>query len=357
MRNPSRVHIFIIASLLLLVVALGCSGYNGGGAFDARTGLVSENFQVDAGALAPNRIALDSKYKYYYMCDHLVFLGEKDSLRYALTVTFGRGLSDNAFVRAERDFSGFLFDSKGWTTLPYTRMKHDSTRLDITYNCIFGGLNWTEPYKSGTVNYNRHDVRFELKFSGLQPVQSYRDGERRLRSHAIGEATLTLPATTATGRVYYELLQLEGYNPLVNNNSGIEYTNYDWIAATSASGMSLISCSDTATAANRIIKNFSALQTGDGLRYAEGSNYVRIASDAILRDHKIYDYLALKKSLTIPDLGVDVKLRLTDDRIFYTNGYCLSLVEGDLMLDNRGEKLWGLLEHRQQPKSSGEVLR
>jgi hypothetical protein len=335
----------------------GCSGNQGGGSFDARSGFVSKSYQADAGALTPNAIRLDSKYQNYYMYDHLVFVGQQDSTRYALTVTLGRGLADNKFVRAERDFAGFLFAGKSWVTLPYTRMKHDSTRLDLSYPCLFGGLRWTEPYTGGVVTYDRHDIKFELKFNGLRPVQSLKDGETKLRSHAIGEATLTLPTRTVSGKVFYELAQLEGYNPLVNVNTGIDFINYDWIACASTSGENLLCSADTSTESNRLFKNFVAVSGADGLRYAEGADRVRIASDMIQRDRNIYDYLALRKGLTIPDLGVDLKLNLTDNRIFYTTGYCLAIVEGVMSLDNRSEKVWGVLEHRQKPKSSGEVLK
>ncbi|MCX6832087.1 MAG: hypothetical protein NT028_08140, partial [candidate division Zixibacteria bacterium] len=207
---------------------------------DYRSGVVSKDFHPDADALIPDSIRQDSQYDNYYTCDHVVFLGQKDSLRYALSVTFGRALADNRFKRAERDFLGFLYDGRAWITLPYMRMRHDSLRLDLNYPYVFGGLNWTQPYTDGEVSYDRHDLKFNLKFSGLRPVQSFRDGETRLRSHAIGEGTLVLPTETITGTVFYELLQLEGYNPFANITDGLAYTDYDWLALTSTSGQRLL---------------------------------------------------------------------------------------------------------------------
>ena len=110
---------FLLAAGLLLA---GCST-KPVSKFNPRSGVVSKDFRIDGGALFPDSIRQDSKYDNYYICDHLVFLGQKDSLRYALSVTFGRALADNRFKRAERDFIGFLYDGRAWTTLPYMRMR------------------------------------------------------------------------------------------------------------------------------------------------------------------------------------------------------------------------------------------
>lgn len=274
-----------------------------------------------------------------------MFLG-RDSLKYVLSVTFGRALADNRFKRAERDFTGFLYDGHAWITLPYTRMRHDSMRVDINYPYVFGGLNWTRPYTDGEVSYVRHDLKFDLKFSELAPVQSLRNGVIDRRSHAIGNGTLILPNDTITGTVYYELLQLEGCNPFVNVTNGLTYTDYDWLALTSTSGDRLLCSSDSTTANDRIKRNFLALESGGLLRYADGSDHVHIISESFARDPRTNDLLASRKNISVPDLGIEVKMTLTDDRIFSTNGYSLSLVDGMLTIDGKLEDAWGIIEHR-----------
>ncbi len=335
---------------------MGCQTQTGGG-FNARSGVVSRNHQIEGDALRPDSIRQDSKFQNFYMSDHLVFLGQDDTARYALTVTLGRGLADNRFKRSERDFTGFLFDGKGWTTLPYTRMKQDLMRLDVNYPYLFGGLNWTKPYTDGEFSYDRHDFKFALTFSDLKPVQSFRDDGTRVRNHAIGQGTLTLPGIEIRGTVYYELMVLEGYNPLANVTKGITYTNYDWLVAMSSSGKQLICSSDSTTPNDRIKKNFLALQTAEGLRYADGSDQVRVVSDELVRDPKINELLALKKTIVAPELGVDASLKLTEQRVFLTNGFCLSLVDGALSVDGAAENVWGIVEHKQQPKSDAGVLK
>jgi hypothetical protein len=311
--------------------------------FDPRSGIVSKDFRLDTGALIPDSVRQDSKYDNYYTCDHIVFLG-RDSLKYVLSVTFGRALADNRFKRAERDFTGFLYDGRAWITLPYTRMRHDSLRMDINYPYVFGGLNWTQPYTDGGISYDRHDLRFNLKFGGLAPVQSLRSGVIDRRSHAIGSGTLLLPNDTITGTVYYELLQIEGYNPFASITNGLTYTDYDWLALTS--GNRLLCSSDSATANDRIKKNFLSLESGGSLRYADGSDHVRIISEGSAPDPRTNDLLASTKNITVTDLGIEAKMTLTDKRIFNANGYCLSLVDGTLTIDGKPENAWGIIEHR-----------
>lgn len=337
-----RLVCFLLATGLLLA---GCST-KPDSRFDPRSGTVSKDFRLDADALIPDSIRQDSQYDNYYTCDHVVFLGQKDSSRFVLSVTFGRALADNRFKRAERDFTGFLYDGRAWIALPYMRMRHDSLRLDLNYPYLFGGLNWTRPYSDGEISYDRHDLKFNLKFSGLRPVQLFRDGETRLRSHAIGEGTLILPTATITGSVFYELLQLEGYNPFANITDGLTYTDYDWLALTSASGKRSLCSSDSTAANDRIKKNFLVLDSGGSLRYADGSDHVRIISEGLARDSRTNDLLALKKNIAVPDLGIEVKMTLTDKRIFNTNSYYLSLVEGTLTIDGKLEDAWGIIEHR-----------
>jgi hypothetical protein len=333
---------FLLAVGLLLA---GCSK-KPGGIFDPRSGVVSKDFRPDAGALVPDSVRQDSKYDNYYTSDHIVFLGQRDSLRYVLSLTFGRALADNRFKRAERDFTGFLYDGHAWITLPYTRMRHDSLRMDINYPYVFGGLNWTQPYTDGEISYDRHDLKFNLKFSDLIPVQSSRNGSIDRRSHAIGKGTLLLPNDTMTGTVFYELMQIEGYNPFANITDGLTYTDYDWLALTSTSGERLLSSSDSTTANDCIKKNFLALEFGGSLRYADGSDHVRIISDSLVSDPKTGNLLALKKNISVPDLGIEVTVKLTDERIFGTNAYYLSLVGGTLTIDGKLEDAWGIIEHR-----------
>lgn len=317
-----------------------------GNTLDPRSGIVSKNFHVDAVALIPDSIRQDSKYDSYYTCDHIVFLGQQDSLRYILSVTFGRALADNRFKRAERDFVGFLNDGRTWITLPYMRMRHDSLRLDINYPYVFGGLNWTRPYTEGEVSYDRHDLKFDLKFSELAPVQYLRNGAIDRRSHAIGSGTLLLPNDTIIGTVYYESLQIEGYNLFANTTGGLTYTDYDWLALTSTSGSRLLCSSDSTTANDRIKKNFLALEYGGALRYADGSDHVRIISAGFVHDPRTQGLLALKKNIVVPGLGIEVKMTLTDEGIFGTNSYCLSLIGGTLTVDGKPENAWGIIEHR-----------
>ncbi|TFH58613.1 MAG: hypothetical protein E4G91_09360 [Candidatus Zixiibacteriota bacterium] len=333
---------FLFATALLLA---GCST-KPANTFDPRSGVVSKDFQVDIGALIPDTIRQDSKYDNYYTCDHIVFLGQHDSLRYVLSVTFGRALADNRFKRAERDFTGFLYDGRAWIPLPYTRMKHDSMRVDINYPYVFGGLNWTQPHTDGEVSYDRHDLKFDLKFSELAPVQSLRIGVVDRRCHAIGNGTLLLPNDTITGTAYYELVQIEGNNPFVHITNGLIYTNYDWLALTSTSGRRLLCSSDSTTANDRIKKNFLSLESSGSLRYADGSDHVRVISEDLVGDLKTNDLLASKKNISVPDLGIEVKMTLTDERIFNTNGNSLSLVAGTLTIDGKLEDVWGVIEHR-----------
>jgi hypothetical protein len=219
-------------------------------------------------------------------------------------------------------------------------------RLDINYPYVFGGLSWTQPYTGGEISYDRHDLKFTLRFSGLVPVQSLRNRVIDRRSHAIGNGTLLLPNDTITGTVYYELAQVEGYNPFANITDGLTYTDYDWLALTSIAGDRLLCSADSTSTNDRIKKNFLAFESGGLVRYADGFDHVRIISDSLVRDPKTNDLLALKKSITIPDLGVEAQLTLTDKRIFSTNGYSLSLVGATLTVDGKLEDAWGIIEHR-----------
>jgi hypothetical protein len=351
-------HLHIRLVFVFLVSLSGLTGCSTSpeASFDTRTGVVSKSYQVDAGALVPDSVRQDSKYSNYYMSDHLVFLGQKDSVRYALSVTFGRALADNRYKRAERDFTGFLFDGRNWVTVPYTLMKQDSLRLDVNYPYVFGGLQWTKPYSDGEVSYDRRDLKFSLRFSDLKPVQSYRFGETRRRSHAIGEGTLVLPAGEIHGTVFYELTELEGYNPLANVTAGLKYVNYDWLALQSPTGMKLICTGDSATTDERLRKNFLALLTSDQLRYADGSDNARISSDGPVQDPQSGEVLALRKNATVPALGIGGTVTLADRRVF-SGGRWLALVDGALLVDGRSEAIWGLIEHRQQMKRADGASR
>jgi hypothetical protein len=291
------------------------------------------------------------------MYDHLVFLSDSDSTQYALTVTFGRGLNNNTLVRAERDFFGFVYNSKFWVALPYMKMKHDSTRLDISYNYLFGGLSWNSQHDGGEVTYDWRDTKVGLKFSELKPVQSLRDGDWKLRSHAIGKGTLYWQNDAIPGTVYYELFQLEGANPIGVNQNGETYLNNDWIALVTKSHRHVITSTDTTEAGNRIIKDFFAMSDSKSLMYADGSEHVQMTSDGFRRDYNIYDWMALNKHLSVPELGVAMELSYTESRIFYTDGYCVGIIQGSVSVDNQRERVWGVIEHRQKPKSEQSALK
>jgi len=351
-----RITIFALAVSLLALLTAGCSKKSSEVPFDGVSGAVSTNHVVDQSAIIPDSITFKSELQRFTVIEHLVFLGERDTVRRAVTVTFRRVLNDNEFIRAERDFSGFVFDGSYWQALPYTKARHDSSRVDIGYNFPSGGLDWDAGHKSGRMHYNWRGVKVGVEFSGIEAVQSNTNGEINQRSHGIGKGVMTFGADTLAGTVIYELIQVDGYNPINKVNAGIEYTNYDWVALLDGE-TTLIASSDSTTGSDKILKNFAVLQGNSGLSFADGSAKVRINSDGLTRDRKIYDTIALKKSLTVPELNLSFSVDLVEPRIFYTSGYCLSVVSGTLEHAGSTKSVWGIVEHWQQPKADGSVLR
>jgi len=346
-------------TLLLLVPALlwlGCSGKPAEIRFDGVEGTISTNHTVDQGVIVPDEIKFKSNFKHFAVIEHLAFIGERDTVRRAITVTFRRVLNDNEFIRAERDFSGFVFDGSYWQALPYTKARHDSTRIDIGYDFPSGGLDWEPGRQTGRLHYNWRGVKVGVEISGLVAVQSNRSGDVNRRSHAIGRGVMTFGADTLAGTVVYEMIQLDGYNPINKVDAGVEYTNYDWVVLSGNEGSVVIASSDSTTAGDKILKNFVVFRGADSLRIGDGSAKVRINSDGLTRDRKIYDTIALKKSLSVPELNLAFNLDLVEPRIFYTSGYSLAVVSGNL--DNAGKAVpvWGIIEHWQQPKADGSVL-
>jgi hypothetical protein len=318
-------------------------------AFDSRIGVVSRDLRLDSSVLTPDSVRLDSKYENFFFNDHLVFLGEKDSLRYALSLTFTRALEDNRYKRAERDFTGFLFDGHKWIVLPYTRMRHDSLRLDLNIPYVFGGLNFTESHSAGTVIYNRHDLRFDLQFDSLQPVQAAQEGMSLRHSHAIGIAKLALPNDTVVGQVSCELVQLEGHSPFANVTRRLTYSDYSWFALTTKSGANLLAAADTA-ARSQITKSFLALQSDGSVRYADGSDHVRIvplSGDPSSRS-------SVRVGIAASELGIEAETVLRDGKRVCQGDLCVGLVEGYLGIEGKRENAWGVLEQRRQAEPQKE---
>jgi hypothetical protein len=350
----------LLAALLgvLLAALVSSCGEEVQRPFDPKGGIVSQEHRLDQEVLTPIEIEVASDYKLYYTLDHLVFLSGVDQPERAVSIYLGRGLRDSKYNRAERDFSGFFYNGESFAGLAYTKMRHDSTRLETSYEYYtFGGLIWDDPYKSGRFNYDRRNVKFRIEFSDLKPVQYFADRDWRLRANAFGKARLISETDTVVGLAYYELIQLEGYNPIAEVDLGIDYVNYDWIALRTESGRQLLISTDSSTANDLLMKNFVAIDRGDVIWYADGSDNVDMISSEILRDRKIYEWLANKKRVEVAELGVIVEIALTDSRVFYTNGYAIAVVEGVLQLAEGEEKVWGIMEHRQQPKTTSEALK
>jgi hypothetical protein len=352
--------VYLAAALLVgtLIFFLSSCSKKAKRPFDPKSGIVSRDHQLAQEVLTPIDVRIDSDYKFYYTEDHLVFVSGVGQPERMLSVHLGRGLRDNRYLRAERDFFGFLYDGEGMQGLAYTKMRHDSTRLEASYDFYtFGGLTWDKPYQSGNFHYDRRGVKFRMEFSNLVPVQSFANRDWRLRANAFGDAKLIMGNDTIPGFAYYELIQLEGYNPMANVNKGIDYINYDWIALRTASGKQLLISTDSSTANDLLMKDFVAFDHDDVYWYADGSDNVDMISSDIFRDRKIHDWLANSKRVEVPDLGMTVTLKLSDARVFYTNGYAIALVSGILKLESGEEKVWGVLEHRQQPGSTSEALK
>jgi len=348
---------FAIFFLILLLFTVSCSEEIKR-PFDPKTGIVSKDLKLDPAVLAPFEVKVDTKYTFYYMEDHLAFISDPGQPERFATVHLGRGIQDNKYLRAERDFSGFYFDGSSMAGLAYTKERHDSTKLSTSYPYYtFGGLTWEQAYSSGEFKYDRRGVKFELEFDQLQPVQYFGDRDWRLRVNAFGRGKLIANEDTVTGLVFYELLQLDGYNPIEQVNRGVDYVNYDWIALRTESGKQLLVSTDSSTANDLLMKNFLALDKGDVIWFADGSDNVDMISSEVLRDRKIHDWLANKKHVDVPGLGVSIDLRLTDRKVFYTSGYAIAVVEGTLSLDGSEEGVWGIMEHRQQPGTTSEAIK
>lgn len=352
-----NIRLFFILSLVIFALfSTGCNRKAADLPFDGAVGVVSANHAVDQETLVPAEVKLKSDFGRLAIIEHLVFIGERDTIRRAATVTFRRALNDNEYLRAERDFSGFVYDGSFWQALPYTKARHDSTRLDLGYDFPFGGINWSANHTAGKLHYNWRGLNLNIEFRDLVAVQNNTHGSYNQRANAIGTGVMIFGADTVSGTVFYELQQVEDYNPINNVVAGIEYTNYDWIAVIGADGRALIASSDSTTTGDKLLKNFVALRGSDGIKFADGSAKVRINSSALARDHKIYDMLAQKKQLSLPELKLGFDLSFAEERIFYTSGYCLAIVRGKIELDGVQLPVWGLIEHWQQPKSDGSVL-
>jgi hypothetical protein len=345
----------VIAVILLATIA-GC-GEPKDTEFDAVSGTVSRNYQPDPQALLPADIGIDSELDFYFLSEKLVFVGDRDTSRYALTVTFGRGLNDNRFRRAEREFSGFLFDGAGWRPLTYTKARHDSTSLLEQTDYYFGTLAWQQRGESGEIRYDRRGLAFRLEFDGLRPIQAWNPDSVTTQAHAVGQGALFLDSDTISGRVVYQLIQLEGFNPIVGGGSGITRINHDWLALAVADDGVLVASSDSSAANNRIHKNFMSLLQGDSVVYADGANNFRIMSEAIRRDAQIGVPLALTKTASVPELGISFRVDLTDNRFFYTNGFALAIVEGELQRTGLTQQVWGIVEHQQKPGIDPALLK
>lgn len=353
-----KTHIRICFALLVLSTIasiLSCSKSVPETPIDGTTGIVSTDYKPGSNDLAPLKIDINSPLKNYTIIEHLAFLSQQDTIRRALNVTFRRVLSDNRFIRAQRDFSGFIYNGSYWVALPYTKAKQDSTRLDLDSPYPFGALQWNASHDGGNLSYDRRDVESQLEFSGLKVVQRNTHGDNR-RTNAMGSGTLTFEGGSFPGTVYYELIEVAGYNPIDTVRSGIEFTNYDWIALMDPAGNSVIASSDSTTEIDRILKNFVVVNDGSKLLFADGSANVRIASSEVHRDTKIYDFLALRKSLSVPQLQMGFEINLVEPRIFYTNGYAMSIVTGTWNQSGADKPVWGIIEHWQKPKSPAEVL-
>ncbi len=341
---------------IALALLAGCSRRAADVPFDGESGVVEKNHKVEPGTLVPEEIKLESEFERFAIVEHLVILAERDTLRRALTVTFRRALNDNKFIRAERDFSGYVFNGSFWQSLPYTKARHDSTRLDQGYDFPFGGLVWEVGHTAGKFHYDWRDVKVEATISELTPVQSNSHAAHNRRAHGIGKGVIVIGSDTLTGTAFYELLQVEDYNPVNKIETGIEYTNYDWVAVIGEGGAAMLASSDSTTAGDKVLKNFVALYDGGAIRFADGASNVRIYSDQLQRDHKIHDMIALKKSLSVPTIGIGFELQLSEPRIFYTSGYSLAIATGEVEVDGAKKSAWGIIEHWQQPKSDGSVL-
>ena len=347
----------ILAGLFLFGLLAGCGDSVREAAFDAASGIVERNHKLPFSALRAILVSLEDDPDLFYVGKQILFLGENNGEKRALLVRFRHARADNHYKPAERDFSGYYFDGERWLTLPYTRARHDSTNLLAQNDFYFGSLQWVDSTRSGTLFYDRDNITLGLEFGDLIPVQSFRDNDTRLRAHAFGEATLRTMTDTVSGMVYCQLEELAGFNPLVEKGSGIEKVNYEWVALQSSGGLRLLASSDSATAKNRLLKNFLAIQQDEQILYADGSDNFRISSDVIRRDPKIFDHLALKKSAAVPELDFAMSFELTEQRFFYTSGFALALVTGTVELGSQTYEVWGVLEHQQQPKPDPETLK
>ena len=244
-----RYSILLLLPLWLLVLACaGCNRRAPEEPFNSKSGFVSHNHTLSTELLRPDSVRLDWEFDEYYLADHLAFVGQGGTNRYLLSVTAGRAMRDNPFIRAERDFSGYLFDGQKWIRLSYTRARHDSLRLDAALDYYFCKLTWDSLHTSGHFSYNRREAKFDLTFADLRPVQGFASDSTRRRVHAVGQGVLMLGPDTLTGTVFYELTQLEGYSPVTELATPIEFINYDWLALLTESGEPLLVNSDSAFA-------------------------------------------------------------------------------------------------------------
>jgi hypothetical protein len=350
-----KVTFSLFPVLITAMILVGCERREPG-PIDGYSGWVNRSLQLDATTLELPEVKLDSDIKNFTIIERFVFLGMLDTVRQAVTMTFRRALKDNKFIRAERDFSGFVLEGDYWQALPYTKMRHDSTKLATQYPFMFGGVTWQNDRRAAEITYKWREMEFTLDISELVPVQFNENGGSR-RTHALGTGRLSYRGVTIEGRAAYELICIDGFNAIDKLGTGVEYTNYDWTMLQTETGKTLLASTDSTSPGDRILKNFLVVADGTSLSAAEGQQYVRMKSEEIQRDRKIFEWLANRKTLEQDELGVTFDVSAKEARVFYTSGFAIAEVAGTVTIAGRAEMAWGVLEHWQQPKSDSEVLK
>jgi hypothetical protein len=334
-----------------LVILSGCSSES----WEVeKTDGVNMDVKPDPEAMIPLEVVVDDADDQWWFYDNFSFVGRVSSIGNLLLVAeIGRCLDPGSDPKVTKTFRCRTFDGTSWRTVgSYSEPDVITEMATISTNPGMDFL-WLESHRSGTFKYlSREMGPVIVDFKDMETFYSLSSEGNFKRTYAGGLGRVQFGDSLWEGQMFYEMMNIRGNNRCRGNMPDFNSQNLYRLFAQTSAGKTIIASVDMNNPQDRIGNAFFTIL--DGATYKTADGIGRIANrNADFRPIQGYR-LPLPHHMEIySGDSINVRLVMWVDKDVWTmsgDGVASTGVFGNALFWNRREKVWGLVDHYQNPQ-------
>ncbi len=335
----------------VIAISLGCSSES----YEVEKGDgVNMDVTPDSQAQVPLDVSVDDANDEWWFYDNFSFVGRVSTVGNILLVAeIGRCLDPGSDQKVTKTFRCKLFDGTEWGTVGSYVEADVIKRMGTISNNPEMEFLWLDGHRSGTLRYLSPKYGHVIvDFMDLETFYSISGDDNFKRTYSGGLGRIEYRDSVFEGQMFHEMINIRGNNKCKGRMPDFDPQNLYRVFAQTSGGKTIIASVDINNPQDKIGNAFFTILDGPTYKMADGITRIR-NRNADFRKIPGYDQpLPHYREIYSGD-SINVRLDLWVDKDVWMmsgDGLAHTGVFGNAVFWNRREKVWGIVDHYQNPQ-------